>query len=40
MAHPILVAEMKALLAISFEIWGDDRLSSEIEKALAEESKS
>ena len=36
-AHPILVAEMKALLGISFEIWGDERLNSEIEKALAEE---
>ena len=39
-AHPILVAEMKALLGISFEIWNDERLNSEIEKALAEESGS
>ena len=35
-AHPILVAEMKALLGISFEIWSDERLNSEIEKALAD----
>jgi hypothetical protein len=37
-AHPILVAEMRALLGISFEIWTDEKLNSEIEKALAEES--
>lgn len=36
-AHPILTAEMKALLGISFEIWTDEKLSSEIEKALSEE---
>jgi hypothetical protein len=39
-AHPILVAEMKALLGISFEIWNDEKLNSEIEKALGEESGS
>ena len=39
-AHPILVAQMKALLRISSEIWNDERLNSEIEKALAEESVS
>jgi hypothetical protein len=38
-AHPILVAEMKALLKISFEIWSDEKLSSEIERELAGESK-
>ncbi|THD68187.1 MAG: hypothetical protein E7813_11150 [Bradyrhizobium sp.] len=39
-AHPILVAEMRSLLGISFEIWSDERLYSEIEKALAEEPNS
>lgn len=38
-AHPILVAEIKALLGISFEIWNDERLSDEIEKALANDAK-
>jgi hypothetical protein len=28
---------MRALLGISFEIWNDEKLNSEIEKALAEE---
>jgi hypothetical protein len=37
-AHPILVAEVRALLGASFEIWDDEKLSEEIEKALAEES--
>lgn len=36
-AHPILIAEMKALLGIPFEIWSDERLNSEIDKALAED---
>jgi PIN like domain len=34
--HPILAAEMKALLGIHFEIWSDDKLSTEITKALTE----
>lgn len=39
-AHPILTAEVKALLGVPFEIWNDDKLSSEINKALAEETAS
>ena len=38
MAHPILAAEMKALLGVSFEIRSDERLSSEIERAIGQES--
>ncbi|MHC2662570.1 hypothetical protein ACVIYH_005929 [Bradyrhizobium diazoefficiens] len=38
-AHPVLAAEMKALLDTRFEIWTDEKLSSEIERALAEESQ-
>jgi PIN like domain len=38
-AHPILIAEVKALLGVSFEIWSDERLSSEVGKALADEPK-
>ncbi len=34
-AHPILSAEIKALLDIPFEIWGEDKLASEIDRALA-----
>ncbi|MDQ2083953.1 hypothetical protein RA307_27520 [Xanthobacteraceae bacterium Astr-EGSB] len=37
-AHPILAAEIKALLGISFEIWSDEKLNTEIEKALSDES--
>jgi len=37
-AHPILVAEVRALLGVSFEIWNDEKLSLEITKALTEES--
>ena len=30
MAHPILTAEVKALLNVPFEIWTTDRLAAEI----------
>lgn len=33
MAHPILVAEAKALVGVPFEIWTIDRLAKEIAKA-------
>jgi PIN domain-containing protein len=36
MAHPILTAEIKALLGVPFEIWTDQKLSVEISKALTE----
>ena len=32
-AHPILVAEVRTLLNVPFEIWTIDRLSAEIAKA-------
>jgi hypothetical protein len=33
-AHPILAAEVNALLGISFEIWSDEKLGTEIEGVL------
>jgi PIN like domain len=39
-AHPILAAEVHALLEVPFEIWNDEKLSTEINKALADETSS
>jgi hypothetical protein len=36
MAHPILVAEVRALLNVPFEIWTIDRLAAEIAAAPEE----
>lgn len=36
MVHPILMAEVKALLGVHFEIWNDEKLSAEVSRALTE----